>query len=211
MEIKTSSFIPGRRQFISKVLPAGALLCLGCKGLSAIPYLSTTETSPGQKQKYLDDSGMSVLDVYKFSYGSCIPTYQELAKKIGKERFLSMLTKANAEVFSQMFASMAKDYPDRSMKSLASIFQNLLSTPPFNKAFQYEIVENTDRVYEMKVTECIHATVCREMNAADIGYALECAPSDAMVKSFNPKMRAENPKNLMKGDSICIERFVLEV
>jgi hypothetical protein len=49
------------------------------------------------------------------------------------------------------------------------------------------------------------------MKAAEIGYALECAPTDAAVKSFNPKMRAENLKNLMKGDSVCIERFVLEV
>lgn len=211
MRIKTSSFIPGRRQFITKVLPSGALLCLGCKGLSALPYINTTKTSPGQKPKYLDDSGMSVEDVYKFSFGYCVPTYQVLAKEIGEEKFLSMLTKANAEVFSQMFASMAKDYPDRSMKSLASIFQNMLSTPPLNKAFQYETIENTDKVFEIKVTECLPARVCREMNAADIGYALECAPTDAVARFFNPKMRAENPKNLMKGDAFCIERFVLEV
>jgi len=211
MEIKTSSFIPGRRQFISKVLPAGALLCLGCRGLSALSYINTTKTSQDQKPKYLEDSGMNVLDVFKLSYGASIPVYQALAKKIGKEKLLTMLTEANAEVFSHMFAIMAKDYSDRSMKSLASIFQNLLSTSPFDKAFEYEVAENTDRVYEMRVTQCIHATVCREMNAVDIGYALECAPSDAMVKSFNPKMRAENPKNLMKGDNVCIERFVLEI
>ncbi len=211
MEIKTGSFIPGRRQFLTKALPTGALLCLGCKGLSALPYINPPKTSPGQKPKYLDNSGMSVEDVYKFSYGYCVPTYQVLAKEIGEEKFLTMLTQANVDVFSQMFASMAKDYPDRSMKSLASIFLNMLNTPPMDKAFQYEIVENTDRVFEMKVTECLPARVCRELNATDIGYALECAPTDAVAKTFNPKMRAENPKNLMKGDSVCIERFVLEV
>lgn len=207
MEIKTSSFIPGRRQFLTKVLPTGALFCLGCKGLLAVPLINTAKTPPGQKPKYLDDSGMSVEDVYKFGFGYCIPTYQALAKQIGKEKFLDMLTEANTEVYSQMFASMAKD---RSMKSLASIFQNMLSTPPFNKAFEYKIVENTDKVLEMKFTECLPARIFREMNAADIGYALECAPTDAVAKSFNPKMRTENPKNLMKGDSVCIERFVLE-
>jgi hypothetical protein len=97
------------------------------------------------------------------------------------------------------------------MKSLASVFQNILNTPPLNKAFEYEIVKNTETVFEMKITDCLPANVCREMNAAEFGYALECAPGDAMVKAFNPKMRAENPKNLMKGDSFCIERFVLEV
>jgi len=211
MKNKTNLFIPGRRQFITKALPTGAFLCLGCKGISGMPYFNTTKPSPIQKPKYLDDSGMSVEDVFKLSYGSSIPIYQMLAKKIGKDKLLSMLTGANAEIFSQMFASMAEEYPDKSMKSLASLFQSVLSTPPLDKAFQYEITENTDSVYEMKVSECIHARVCREMDAADIGYALECAPTDSVVKSFNPKMRAENPKNLMMGDSVCIERFVLEV
>jgi hypothetical protein len=30
--------------------------------------------------------------------------------------------------------------------------------------------------------------ILREMNAADLGYALECSSADAMVKAFNPKM-----------------------
>jgi len=109
MEIKTSSFIPGRRQFISKVLPAGALLCLGCRGLSALSYINTTKTSQDQKPKYLEDSGMNVLDVFKLSYGASIPVYQALAKKIGKEKLLTMLTEANAEVFSHMFACTITD------------------------------------------------------------------------------------------------------
>ena len=211
MEIKTASFFPGRREFLTKVFPFGALFCMGCKGLLAMPGISATKTSSGQQPKYLDDSGMSVEDVYKFSFGYCIPTYQALAREIGKEKFLPMLTKVNAEVFSQLFASMAKDYPDRSMKTLASIYQTMLSTPPYNKAFQYETVENTDKVLELRFTECLPAKIFREMNAADIGYALECAPTDVVTKSFNPKMRAENPKNLIKGDSVCIARFVLEV
>lgn len=210
MEIKTTSFFPGRRQFLTKVLPSGALFCLGCKGLLAVPYINTTKTSSGQKPKYLDDSGMSVEDVYKFGLGYCLPTYQVLAREIGKEKFLAMLTKANAEVFSQMFTSRAKDYPDRSMKSLASIFQTMFSTPPYNKAYQYETVENTDKIFELRFTECLPAKVFREMNAAEIGYALECAPTDAIAKSFNSKMRWTNPKNLMKGDDVCIERFTLE-
>jgi hypothetical protein len=207
MEMKTNPFVSGRRQFLTRILPAGALFCLGCKGLGAVPIIGTTKTSPGQKPKYLDDSGMTVEDVYKFSFGYCIPTYQALGKEIGKEKFLDMLIKANGEVFSEMFASMTED---RSMKSLASIFLNMMNTSPYDKAFQYEVVENTDKALEMKFTECLPARVCREMNAADIGYALECAPTDIIAKAFNPQMRVENPKNFMKGDSVCIERFVLE-
>jgi len=207
---KPSHLASSRRKFLLNVFPAGTLFCLGCKSLLAGPCINAREASSGQKPKYLDDAGMSVEDVYKFSLGYCVPTYQALAKELGKEKFLAMLKKANVEVFSQMIGSMAKDYPDRSMKSLASILQTVFSTPPGNKAFQFEVVENTDKVFELKFSECLPAKVFREMNAAEIGYALECAPTDAIVKSFNLKMRAENPKNLMKGDSVCIERFVLE-
>ena len=62
----------------------------------------------------------------------------------------------------------------------------------------------------MKVTECLPARIRREANAADIGYALECSGSDAIAKAFNPKMKGLGVKNMLKGDSVCIERFVLE-
>jgi hypothetical protein len=48
------------------------------------------------------------------------------------------------------------------------------------------------------------------MGAADIGYALECSGSEPAAKTFNPRIKASNPTNMMKGDSSCIERFVLE-
>jgi len=66
-------------------------------------------------------------------------------------------------------------------------------------------------VYETKYTLCLPAKILREMNAADIGYALECSPADAFVKAFNPKMKSIIVKNIMKGDSVCIERIVLGV
>jgi hypothetical protein len=64
-------------------------------------------------------------------------------------------------------------------------------------------------VYETKYTLCLMAKILRDMNAADLGYALECSSSDAMVKAFNPKMNSTFLKNMMKGDSVCIERIVL--
>jgi hypothetical protein len=67
-----------------------------------------------------------------------------------------------------------------------------------------------ERVLELKFTACLPAKLLRAMNAADIGYALECSGSEAAAKAFNPGIKASNPKNMMKGDSYCIERFVLE-
>ena len=191
----------GRRRFLTEALPAGALFCLGCKGLAA-----------SQKPSYQENSGMTVEDVYKFSFETIVPILESMGKDLGREKLLKLLEKASAENYTQMVTAMAKDYPSRDMKSFVKMMDTFMAgMPVFQKSLAYEVTEFTDKVYETKYTLCLPAKILREMNAADIGYALECSPADAFVKAFNPKMKSIIVKNIMKGDSVCIERIVLDV
>jgi len=191
--------VEGRRRFLTEALPAGALFCLGCRGLAA-----------AQKPRYLEDSRMTAEGVFKFSYGNLVSVLKSMEKDIGKEKLLQLLEKASAANYTQMVTALAKEYPSRDLKSFVKMMDAMMASEPiFQKAFAYEVTEFTDKVYEAKYTLCLPAKVLREMNAADIGYALECSSSDAMVKAFNPKMTASFLKNIMKGDSVCIERIVL--
>jgi ribosomal protein L12E/L44/L45/RPP1/RPP2 len=193
--------VEGRRRFLTEALPAGVLFCLGCKGLAA-----------AQTPTYLEESGMTVEDVFKFSYGYLVPILESMGKDIGKEKLLKLLEKTGAENYTQMVTAMAKDYPSRDMKSYVKMLDSFMASMPiYQKAFAYEVTEFTDKVYEAKYTVCLPAKILREMNAADIGYALECSASDPMAKAFNPKMKSTFVKNMMKGDSVCIERIVLGV
>jgi len=195
---------PGRRRLLTTGLPLATIACLGCRGLAAQSLV------PGGGRKFLENPGMTTEETYAFFYATFIPVLQSLSKEMGPERFLAALTKAASDNTSQMIAAMAKDSPTRDMKGWSALFQNMLGTPPFNKALTGEVVEQSDRVLELKFTACLPAKLLLAMNAADIGYALECSPSEAAAKAFNPKITASNPKNMMKGDSFCIERFVLE-
>lgn len=152
---------------------------------------------------------MNVEDVYKFAYGTFVPVYQIMAKNMGREKFLEMLGKASSENMAQFVASIAKDSPKRDMTAFADLMVNVLGSFPYNKALAYEIVEKTEKVFEIKYTECLMANLFREMDAADIGYAIECYPSEAVAKAFNPKMKSTFLKNLMKGDDVCIEHISL--
>jgi hypothetical protein len=193
--------VGGRRRFLTEALPAGALFCLGCKGLAA-----------GQKPRYLEDSGMTAEDVFKFAYGYIIPVLGTIGKDVGREKLLKLLEKSGAENYTGMISAMAKDYPSRDLKSFAKMMDAFMASMPiYQKALTYEVTELTDKVYEVKYTQCLPAKIYREMNAADIGYALECSTSDVFAKAFNPKMKGMSVKNLMKGDSVCIERYVLGV
>jgi len=192
--------ISSRREFLARTVPAGALACLGCKGLFAVP---------GQQSKLSENPGITTEEMYRLFYGMSIPVLQILARDFGRDKLVQELTKASAENASQMISAVAKDLPKRDMKAFAGLIDGMMAAVPFNKAFTYEVVESTDKVYEEKVTQCLPAILWREMNAADLGYALECSSADAQAKAFNPKMKGVLLKTLMKGDSFCLARFEL--
>lgn len=198
------SFCAGRREFLTKQLFAGTLLGLGCQSMLAVPRAFAGEQKTGQ------ESGMTTEEVFKFTYEYCVPLFKRMGKVLGKKRLIRMLTKASAENTAEMISTMAKDLPARDMNAFANFMDGFMKTKPYDEALKYEVVEKTPKVFEVKYTECLIARLYREMNAADIGYAIECSPGDAMAKSFNPKMKAKNTKNLMKGDPVCIARFELE-
>jgi hypothetical protein len=193
-----------RRRLLTTGLPLATIACLGCRGLAAQALVA------GGASRFFENAGMTTEETYAFFYGTFIPVLQSLAKEMGPERFLAALTKAASDNTSQMIAAAAKDSPTRDIKGWSALFQNILGTPPFNKALTYEVVEQSDKVLELKFTECLPAKLLRAMNAADIGYALECSGSEAAAKAFNPEITASNPRNMMKGDAFCIERYVLE-
>jgi hypothetical protein len=209
MPNKTGSSISARRQFLTNILPTGAFFCLGCNHLLALPDTLGGQQTPGQKSKFLENSGMSE-DVWTFAYRLFIPVYQIMANDFGREKFLEMLKKASAENWSQKGSFLAKDIPKRDMKTYADWFVKVMSAAPFDKAFAFEVVEKSDKAFEVKFAECLPARIYHEMNAADIGYAFDCYPMTAFARAFNSKMRLANPKNLVKGDDVCILRYTLE-
>jgi hypothetical protein len=209
--MKTKNLNSGstRRKFLTKHLPAGALMCLGCKSLLSAPVGLINPQEAAQKTKYLMDSGMNVEDVLKFAYGNNVPIYKYIGSKIGKEKLIELLKEASAENGAAFIKSFTQGKPG-DIKAFADFVKKYLSTPPYDKAVSCEITEQSDKIFEAKYTDCLIAKLYKEMNAADIGYAIECSGSDKMAKAFNPKMEAKSIKNMMKGDDVCIERFILK-
>jgi len=210
MNIKTSSFVASRRQFLQNVFPAGAIFCFGCRDLLALRNAEGKQEVAGKKHKFLGDSGLTVEEVFKFAYQDIIPIMQNVANDMGREKFIAILEKATDAYHARLITEMTKDLPKKDMAALADFTINMVNTFPYNKALTYEITEKTDKVFEVKYTECLMAKTLREMNASDIGYALICYSTFGFARAFNPKIKATKPKNLMKGDAVCIERFVWE-
>jgi len=212
MIIGPSDLAQGRREFLLNVLPAGALLCFGCSNLSARTPGQDKPKAAEKKHKFQEDSGMTIEGILKYANETYVPILETLANDIGREKFLDMLRRASVENITQLVSAMAKDFPKRDLAAFADMMTTVFNTFPTNKMLTYEVVQRTDKVWEVKVTECLTAKVFREMKAEDIGISGFCYPwcDNPISQAFNPKIRGSLPKNLMKGDDVCIARFVWE-
>jgi len=211
---KPSDLASSRRVFLQGLFPAGALLCSGCGLLSATNRL---QNKPA-KHKFLEDSGLTMSEAFKFAFQwAYIPMIQTLAAQIGREKLVEMVKEATGIYWAQQTRSFAQrlQKKDRdaffSWDTLETAIDNAEHRKHFwSRAITTQTIEDTQKSYEMKVTECLWAQTFREANAGDIGFASICYGDEAMAAAFDQRLKFIRTKTLMKGDDCCHFRYVWE-
>jgi hypothetical protein len=194
-----------RRELLLKIFPACALMCAGCGGASAAQ--KSAQASP-RKHKFAEKSEMTYEQIYEFAYGGFIPLMKNLAEELGKDKFDALLRRASSKASAQETKQRAAKLPQR---DLAALLAPLRSRDPlWAHVLTWEMVEETEKVAAIKVTECLWAKTFREAGAADIGYAAVCHPDFAAAPAFNPQMKMLRTKTLMQGHDCCNHRWTLE-
>jgi hypothetical protein len=74
----------------------------------------------------------------------------------------------------------------------------------------FEIKEQTPTSYREKTLACIFAKVCRDLDAAGLGYVMFYATDFPLARVFNPRLLLERTKTLMQGDDCCDFHYVWE-
>jgi hypothetical protein len=74
----------------------------------------------------------------------------------------------------------------------------------------FDIVQDSDKVFEMRVSECLWAKTFKEANAADIGFKLICSEDYVTAEAFNPNIKLIRDKTLMQGHDCCNHRYVVK-
>jgi hypothetical protein len=150
---------------------------------------------------------MSWEAVFKFTFQrNFIPYMKGIGAQIGNERLIDTLKESTSETARKGMA--ARQATDRNF----AIFVGGLKspTPLYQHALVYEVVEDTPKAFEFRISQCLWAKVFREDGAADIGYAGVCHPDFAVVSAFNPKLKLVRTKTLMQGHDCCNHRYVWE-
>ncbi len=199
---------PDRRRFLQTALPTGALCCLGCSPLSA---LTLPEGAPQEAQQpgIQAPSGMTFEDVFDFSYRQgFIPLAKQMAEEMGSDDLIDLLKKAASDAMAIQARNSSLQIPNNDLNTFAE--QMRRPDPLYRNALVYEIVEDTEKAFEVRITECLWAKTFRKSGASDIGYACICHPDFAYAETFNPHMRMIRTRTLMQGHDSCNHRWVME-
>lgn len=192
-----------RRQFLSTLLPAGFLACLGCSSLFAQAAGKGEAGKPAAEHKFKNPSNLTFEQVYYLAFRMNLPVMQELLNTIGKEKFLSMLQEASSNAIAKSMTPFLKRFPKRDLATFANL---MINNPNFKNTLTFTVVKNTPEVFEINVTECLWATTAKKIrvpDAAEIGYASICFADYAMASTFNPKIKMVRDKTLMQGHKCC--------
>ena len=198
-----------RRQFLFKMLPTGVLLGLGCGRLFGSDVSEEAATAISETHKYLADAQMTYREVYELALKyNFIPYMEHLVTYLGREELIELLKRAATEHYTKRGKNWAKSVEKKEFAAYFDFLRN--PDRDWLHTCTHEIIEDTDKVLQVKYTECIYAEIFREENAQDIGYAAFCHGDFAIFSALDPRITLIRTKTLMQGDDCCDHRFVWE-
>lgn len=196
-----------RREFLIKTFSSCALCCFAAPSLfSADKNLHSI--AQDQQHKFQSDSGMTMQQVYNFTFKSWyIPVMKNLMRQIGKEKLLNMLRKS-CEMSNEIDKDADINYDERTLTAWSTAFKS--GCEEWSDRLTYEFLKDNENVFEIKFTECLWAKTFREAEASEIGDAGICYNDYSGARQFNPKLKLVREKTLMKGEDFCHFKYTME-
>ncbi len=116
------------------------------------------------------------------------------------EKGLERLIETKHENLRENWADIGSERETKEPEYLLRLFTD--------EVHEYEVVQNKSDCLEVIVTECRHAQIFKNYNAADLGEKLICSSDFAVVEGYNPDMVLERPDTCMTGEC-CHFKFTL--
>jgi len=107
-------------------------------------------------------------DAFKWKLGYYIEMMLQLAEYIGREKLIELIKRA----VDNCSKGCEKDDPGHTIPRFNESGRNA-----FKNMMIWEIIEESDTLYEIKTTECLWEKTFRERGASDMGYAMVCHAS----------------------------------
>jgi len=200
-----------RRGFLGLALPACAVTCFALEGAPVVAReRSVSGQAPVQPSGHPFDAELPRTLTYRqlltARFSNVISLAQFMTKSLGHDKTIELL-KAYATTRSQQSARSATERAGgHDFTALKQLFTP--GAPGFKNTLLFEVVESTDAIHELKVTECLWARTWLDAGAGEQGFAAVCFGDYAFAKAFDPRLEMVRDKTLMQGDAFCNHRYL---
>jgi hypothetical protein len=196
----------GRRELLVRTAPACALTCLGlCRAEGLAAALSGPLCQEVHKFDRKQELSLSTKEISQLMSNTVLEIIRTLRREVGDPETIRILKANSQEIGRQRGTMQAAQSPDTSFESFVSLFRQMAS----GNQLTADIVQDTEAVFELNVSECVWEVVFREAGlAGEIGHAAVCNMDYTWPPAFNPAFRMERTKTLMQGDDCCNHRYI---
>ena len=200
-----------RRDFLLRGLPLCALAGLATTRLPLIGQAAAPTPQTAQPPHKFDAElprKVTMRLAFRMQYAAAFIPYLEFcAKTAGREAVIATLKAYAADGAGPGAADNIKRLGGNSFAHLKKLFTPT-GGPPFGNTLTFTVAEDTDKVHELRATECLWARTFLEAKAGDLGYAGICFGDYAFAKAFNPAIEMVRDKTLMQGHDCCNHRYL---
>jgi hypothetical protein len=199
--------LSSRRDFLTKTVPVCAASCLAASTVFANSSLVGKSLLEQEKHKFdtkLPGPDVTYRRLAAIRDRSFIRFVRFLQEEIGEERVLELIKKQTEQRLKEQAKRDLKRLGKSDFASYISIFRD----PGMLASLTMEIIEDTDLVFEIRVTDCLAAESYLPYKAGDIGFAAVCWGDYNWATDFNPKIKLVRDKTLMQGHDCCNHKYI---
>jgi hypothetical protein len=195
-----------RRDLLTRTVPACAMAWLGLCKLPSVGICDGTPQQQGQhKFDVPKDLSLSERQQTERENGAFIRFINTLREELGETELVRVLNVNSAEYGRSIGEMQAERAPDTSLQTFVSQYR----PPRYSSILTHEVVEDTEKAFGLRVTECLIAEVFRAAGlGGEIGHAAVCNMDYYWPTGFNPNLKLERDHTLMQGDDYCNHRYV---
>jgi hypothetical protein len=125
---------------------------------------------------------------------------ESLAEYLGRNKLLGLLKKIRDD-------NIDRESSANSELTLADFTKMYRDKGHYKNTLTYRIIGESEKTFEIRITECLWAKTFLEKNAGDLGYLTICYGDFASAKAYHPKLKLRLTKTLMQGFECCNHRY----
>ena len=207
--MKTIQFKTNRRSFLTKAVPACAFACAFSKDVFGMSPGIIQQDKPQSLHKFDKEielgNPMTQRLLGTISKRKFIRFCKSLVESMGEKKALKIFKNYTSETMMAFGQNSAKQNGDNSFASYIKMFKD----PRMLDTLTMEIIEDTDKNFEIKVTECLSYEIYKaEKFDGEFGNACVCHGDYAWAEGHNPQIKLVRDKTLMQGHGYCNHKYI---